>query len=150
MSKELEDFKKEMTIKLRSVIDTGCTVKYHRVEELINELKPKPEFVEGEHVIFFDKEEGYRNVRIFSSVNENNDCFRFKDSRGAGWKYCEKIDVLPMNMTVHDGLTEFPYGVNGNTLVYIKLTNGSYAGGTAKEFEWNGITHYQILKDLNS
>lgn len=149
MNKELEDFKKELIIKLKAAIDVGRTVRYNRVKELINEIKPKPEFVEGEHVLMFNINRKHRQIRVFSSMNEDDNCFNFEDLDGTCWKYCEKIDTLPMHMTVHNRSTEYPDGVSKNALVYVKLTSGYYDGGRADAFDWSRIVRYQILKDLN-
>ncbi len=153
MSKELEEFKEEMISRITFVLNQDghpTMVKRDLFKDLMKKLKPKPEFVEGEHVIMFDISKENHQIRVFSSMNEGDDCFNFQDSHDTCWKYCEKIDALPMNMTAHDGSGTCPDGVNSNTLVHVKLTNERYSGGMAHNFNWSSIAQYQILKDLNA
>ena len=141
MNKELEDFKSEISYQLNEILnkDEIGMFKVKLIRELVDELKPEPEFIEGEIV-----RTHFNGVDVLCEFNTEFDNSTAPYPTKNGDYY--KIEALPMHMTVYDG-TNIP---SGDELVVIKNGTDRYYCGKVRDFNWDqSVTAFQILKDLN-
>jgi len=142
MNKELEDFKKEIIGDIECLMDLADSIESALIaKSLLERIKPKPEFIEGEIVMAL-----FNGKPVLCEFNNDldNSTYPYPTS-GDNIKNCVKPDYLPMNMTVYDG-TNAP---DDDAIISVRFKDGMCSGGLAGEFQWTYVEKFQILKDLN-